>query len=112
MEKMDIDDFQEITWLAPWYFTTPGLEEELMQEVSLKHPLYGLQALAVGRREDNDDVLFFLPRHQPPLAVVHLTWRHEDSADRPRTSFYQSIQDFIDRRMKMDFRNNKAKADR
>jgi hypothetical protein len=59
MKKMDIDDFQEITWLEPWCFTAPGLEQELIREVSLKHPLYGVQALAVGRREDNDDVLFF-----------------------------------------------------
>jgi hypothetical protein len=46
---MDIDDFQKIAWLEPWCFIAPGLEQELMQEVSLKHPLYGVQALAVGQ---------------------------------------------------------------
>jgi hypothetical protein len=70
-----------------------------------------VQALAVGRREDKDDVLFFLFHHQPPLAVVHLTWQHEDNAKWPRTSFYESVQDFIERRMKIDYRDNKANVD-
>jgi hypothetical protein len=65
----------------------------------------------LARREDNDDVLFFLFHHQPPLAVVHLTWRHEDHEKWPRTSFYESIQDFTERRMKIDDRNRKANAD-
>jgi hypothetical protein len=100
---MKIDDFQKINWLDPWYFTTPGLEQELIREVSLKHPLYKVNALAVGRRKDKDDVLFFLFDHQPPLAVVHLSWRHEDSSEWPKTLFYESVQDFIDLRMKMDY---------
>lgn len=100
---MEINDFQKINWLEPWYFTTPGLEQELIREVSSKHPLYEVNALAVGRRKDNDDVLFFLVDHQPPLALVHLTWGYEDHSERPRTLFYESIQDFTDRRMKVDY---------
>lgn len=72
---MIIDDFQEIAWLEPWYFDHSSLELELSREVSVNHPLYGVKAVAIGRRRDNDDVLFFLLEHQPPLAVVHLTWR-------------------------------------
>ena len=108
---MKIDDFQKINWLEPWYFTDPGLEEELIREVSPKHPLYAAKALAVGRRKDNDDVLFFLFNHQPPLAVVHLTWRHEDSSEWPDTIFYESIQDFIDRRMKVDYIEDETSDD-
>jgi hypothetical protein len=99
---MLIDDFLEIDWLEPWYFSVSGLENELRREVSSRHPLYRAKALALGRRRDNDDVLFLISDREPPLAVVHLTWRHENSVDRPHTVFYTSIQDFIDRRMKPD----------
>ncbi|HTX79580.1 MAG TPA: hypothetical protein VMC62_07930 [Longilinea sp.] len=97
-----IDDVGKIDWLDPWYFSTSGLESELAQEVSSGHPLYQVKALAVGRRKDNDDVLFLLPDHTPPFAVVHLTWQHENSPEWPYAEFFQSVGDFVEQRMKAD----------
>jgi hypothetical protein len=84
---MLIADFQEIDWSEPWYFGLSGLEQELNREVSSQHPLWQVEALAVGRRIDNDDVLFLLSDYQPPLAVVRLTWQHENSAEWPSAFF-------------------------
>jgi hypothetical protein len=101
--KLILDDFENMDWLEPWSFSVSGLEQELARELSPGHPLYRVKALAIGRRKDNDDVLFFLPDHDPPLAVVHLTWRHEDNPEWPQTELFKSIPDFVDRRMKTDF---------
>jgi hypothetical protein len=70
--------------------------------VDRKHVLYGRQAIAVGRRYDNDDVLFYLPDGPAMLAVVHLTWSTqtpEPDARIPWTDLYQSVQEWIDQRM-------------
>ena len=47
-------------WLEPWKAVADGaaLEAELSREVVKGHSLHGLQAMAVGRRIDCDDVLF------------------------------------------------------
>jgi len=63
------NDLEKVDWLEPWYFFVSGLETELIQEVTIGHPLFHVKAVAVGRRKDNDDVLFLLPDHEPPLAV-------------------------------------------
>jgi hypothetical protein len=99
---MENFDFKNMEWLEPWTDSVPGMEEELDREVSAHHPLYHINARAVARRMDNDDVLFYLLDHQPPLAVVHLTWREENSPDWPYTLFYDSIEDFRTRRMRAD----------
>ena len=97
---MNIDDFSQIEWLDPWNPEKSGLERELESEVSPKHPLFQIEAVAVARRKDTDDVLFFLPKNTPSLAVVHLTWRKETSDEWPFTCFYSSLEDFIQNCMK------------
>jgi hypothetical protein len=99
---MKVEDIKEVLFLEPWQLTGPGLESELAQEVSEQHPLFGKRAVAVARRHDNDDVLFFLPDRPQPLAVVHLTWRREQSPEWPWTVFFSSLQDWVERCMKRD----------
>jgi hypothetical protein len=99
---MDTEDFQKINWLAPWHFSEPGLEKELAREVCSEHPLYQIEAIAVGKRQDNDDVLFFLPHYQSPLAVIHLTWNVESNPKFPHVRYFNSIDDFIEKQMKKD----------
>jgi hypothetical protein len=77
-----------------------ALEGELAREVGTGHPLQRIKAISVGRRIDSDDVLFFLAEHSQPLAVVHLTWASESSAQWP--VFYSSIDDGVERCMKPD----------
>jgi hypothetical protein len=98
------DDLANIEWLEPWHPSSPGLEIELEKEVGSCHPLHGIEAISVGRRDDQDDVLFLLPNNSQPLAVAHLTWKGapELSPQWPRTTFYSSLDDWIQQCMKPD----------
>ena len=101
---MNLDDFTDLQWLEPWGPTSAGLEAELARELGPTHPLFGRKAISVGRRADCDDVLFFLPDNPLPLAVVHLTWtgRREKKPEWPHTTFYASVEDWVERGMKAD----------
>jgi hypothetical protein len=96
------DELEGVSWTDPWYFDLSGLEQELAREVSEEHSLFGVAAVAVARRSDNDDVLFVLPTHDPLLAVVHLTWSRESSGRWPSTRFYSSVRQFVSERMEPD----------
>ena len=64
-----------------------SLNKELEKELSLKHILYGKEAVAVARREDNDDVIFWI-KYLNKFAVVHLTYSKETSSEYPITSLF------------------------
>ncbi len=100
------DEFKNLQWLAPWYQADHSAEAQLKKEVGPGHPLFRYTAIAVGRRSDNDDVLFFLPGHSKPLAMVHLTSSGGPSRDRqfPSTIFYSSLHDWVEACMKRDNR--------
>ena len=102
--RVTLDDLNALQWLRPWRKVVPGLEIELRNETSEGHPLYGRKAISVGRRTDNDDVLFLLLDHPSPLAVVHLTWtgRPERNTSWPQTTFYPTLQEWVERCMKAD----------
>jgi hypothetical protein len=101
---MKRDELSAIVWLKPWYPVEDGsrLEAELSRESPLTHPLYGQQTHAVARRTDNDDVLYYLPHGEVPLAVVHLTWSVESNPNFPRTGFYSSLHEWVEACMKVD----------
>ena len=102
---MKIEDLANIEWLEPW---TPGsfptFVDELNREVGPGHPLFERVAIAVGRRTDCDDVLFFLLDSPAPLAVVHLTWRmrREVNATSPAVQLYSSLADWVENGMRKD----------
>ena len=111
---MNLDGLRNLQWLDPWYpVSLPGIEAELENEVGPAHPLFGRKAVCVGRRDDRDDVLFFLPSNSPPLAVVHLTWsrRTEENPVWPHTTFYSSLSDWVERCMKPDHFENENGSD-
>ena len=99
-----LDDLNALQMLEPWHKAVPGLEAELRNEVGETHPLHGRKAISVARRQDSDDVLFLLLDHPSPLAVVHLTWtgRPERNSNWPQTTFYTSLQDWVELCMKPD----------
>ncbi|HEU4698596.1 MAG TPA: hypothetical protein VFS40_05415 [Gemmatimonadales bacterium] len=102
-----LTELEQITWLAPWVpDINASLEHELNREVAAGHPLHGRRATAVARRHDNGDVLYYLPDAPQPLAVVGLTFTRsrEIAPEWPRTEFYASAQEWIERRMKPDHR--------
>jgi hypothetical protein len=103
---MELPDLSELEWLEPWRPTAPGLEAELARELSRGHVLAGRRAVAVGRRVDNDDVLFHLPDGPALLAVVHLTWtgQRERKPEWPHTQLYHSVAEFVERCMRPNHR--------
>lgn len=98
---MVLEGLNNLEWLEPWYQDFSGLETELGREASARHPLFGVKAIAVARG-DGDDVLFYLPDYSSPLAMVHLTWQKESTAEFPHTVFYSSPEDFVENCMKPD----------
>jgi hypothetical protein len=101
---MTLDSLANILWLEPWRPASSGLEAELEREINPQHLLFGRKAISVGRRDDRDDVLFLLPDNPDPLAVVHLTWtgKRETNPKWPHTTFYSSLDDWMERCMKAD----------
>jgi len=75
----------------PWWIVTDSvaetLENELSKELSSDHILYAKKALAVARREDNDDVVYWI-KELDKFAVVHLTYGKEISPNFPKTELY------------------------
>jgi hypothetical protein len=96
MESSRLDD---IEWLEPWIGVEDrareSTERELTRELAAGHVLFGRKARAVGRRQDQDDVLFALdgPRQ---FAVVHLTYARETRPEFPHTLVFESIQEFVE----------------
>ncbi len=94
-----------ITWLEPWSPVErpedrTALEAELRLELSMAHPMFRLPAVALAKRQDQDDVLFGLDDGR--VAEVHLTWRRnrENDARWPRTTIFESADAWIEDRMK------------
>ena len=106
LARVTLDDLAGLVWREPWRPIVPGLEVELRNETVEGHPLFGEKAISVGRNHDTDDVLFLLLEHAEPLAVVHLTWRGrpDRTVTWPHTTFYSSLQEFVDRCMTPDHR--------
>jgi hypothetical protein len=97
-------------WLAPWHSIAgnpdqvSALERELQRELAFGHPLYGLAVRAVGRRQDCDDVLFFIEDDSGRVAVVRLTWAPSppDKASWPSTVMFPSLEVWITQGMRAD----------
>ena len=68
-------DVAAIPWRSPWVpAASPQFEARLAKEVGPGHVLSGRPVIAIGRRLDTDDVMFYLPNGPTMLAVVHLTY--------------------------------------
>jgi hypothetical protein len=94
-------------FLEPWFaVTTDGLQlqNELARELGPQHPLRGRHMRAVARRQDCDDVLFVSVDAPHVVAVVHLTYANRPELDPrwPGTTFFESLQDWLERGMKAD----------
>ena len=100
------EDLSNIPWRSPWVAVDPpAFETRLAREVGPKHVLYRRAAVVVGRRLDNDDVLFYLPEGPALLAVVHLTYSErtpEPDARFPWTVVYTSLNEWIDQCLRRD----------
>ncbi|MGD6976656.1 hypothetical protein [Bacillus altitudinis] len=71
----------------PWWIINESMSEflndELKKEVHPNHILYGKKAIAVAKREDNDDVVYWISELKK-FALVHLTYSAENSNQYPK----------------------------
>jgi hypothetical protein len=103
-DVLQADQFKTVTWRPPWEPAAPWqFVSELIKEVGPGHPFAQARTIAVGRRFDCDDVLFFLPSEPPAFAVVHLTWRGaREEPGWPSMRWYESIEDWAESCMALD----------
>lgn len=94
-----------ILWLAPWMpikrlEAREAMQSELHSELCASHPLFALSLVAIGRRYDQDDVLFELADGR--VAEVHLTWSRGPERDPrwPRTAIFASVAVWVEERMR------------
>jgi hypothetical protein len=97
-----------LEWQEPWQELTEAdqtrFEAELRKELGPTHPLFGIEANAVGKSSASDDVLFQLQGTEASYVLVHLTWTGGCDANGvwPTHEFYHSWQDFVTHRMQHD----------
>ena len=90
-------EINAIPWRAPW-FPIRDRRAHVLKEAGPKHVLHGRTAIAIGRRLDEDDFLFYLPHGPALLADVHLTYSSQVPEPDPRfpwTVLYNSVQEWI-----------------
>jgi hypothetical protein len=96
-------DPSQIQWRVPWCAVPAeqdaGIVAELHREMSAGHVLFGRSVQTVGRRQDCDDVLFYLGESAPQLAVVHLTYAREIRPEFPKTALFDTLEAWVDKRM-------------
>ena len=66
------------------------------------HVLFGRKVQTIGRRQDCDDVLFYLGESVPQFAVVHLTYARETRPEWPNTSLFDTLDAWIQQCMTPD----------
>jgi hypothetical protein len=84
----ELKEFME----EPWWMITNSMAEsltnQLIKELSPSHILYGKKAVAVARRQDNDDVVYWISELDK-YAIVHLTYSKENSSEFPKTQLFK-----------------------
>lgn len=94
-------------FLEPWMpagADAANFERELALELGNRHPLRGRDMRAIAVRQDCDDVLFVSADEPKVVAVVHLTYANRPEPDPrwPGTTFFDSMEDWLERGMKRD----------
>ena len=91
-------------FLEPWQAANDPSHgvAELSRELPAHHVLAGISVHAIGFRQDCDDVLFALEDGSGRLAVVHLTFQIEHDPKWPATELFESMEEFVQTRMKED----------
>lgn len=69
--------------------------KELRRELCKGHVLYGKEFMAIARREDRDDFLYYIKDSDVPLYSVHLTWNKESTPEWPYADAFESKEDFL-----------------
>lgn len=81
-------------WLILNEKEVDGAAKELRKEMCKGHVLYGKEILAIARREDRDDFLFYVKNSDVALYSVHLTWNKENAPEWPYAAAFESKENF------------------
>ena len=103
-------ELRSAPWREPWWCFCledesfgRDLETEFRAELGQTHSLYPANptARAIAKREDCDDVLFWLPDAAASFAIVHLTWKGRPSDDPalPLSTSFASLDRFVEREL-------------
>jgi thiol-disulfide isomerase/thioredoxin len=97
----EVASYADKKLLQPWQpVDNPAFyESELKKIVSFFHPLNWKNVRAIANRTDCDEVLFEVLNGRFKYAVVHLTWKKENSRKFPTTKFYKDWQDIYTNRL-------------
>ena len=79
------------------------LEAELTRELRPSHSLFGVPMRAIGRRPDQDDVLFALSDGTGRVAEVRLTWAAHEQPPWPHVELFDDIEHWMRSRRKADY---------
>ncbi|CAG9607661.1 hypothetical protein [Pseudoneobacillus rhizosphaerae] len=82
-----LQEFMAEPWWVIFSNFAESLTIELKKELSPSHILYGKNAVAVARRQDNDDVVYWI-NELNQYAIVHLTYTKENRSEYPKTQFF------------------------
>ncbi len=92
-------NLSQVQWRPPWWPVSSeheaGTVAELHREMCSGHPLFGRSVQAVGRRQDCDDVLFYLGETVPQFAVVHLTYARETRPEWPEMKLFDTLEAWV-----------------
>jgi hypothetical protein len=99
-EPIDIPDVLPV----PWHWDNRDLTIQLRREMPVDHILSNKKLKSIGRRQDNDDVLFELENDKYKYAVVHLTWAQKRLMDNkyPTIRLYKDWNDLYVNRILKD----------
>ncbi|TVX96308.1 hypothetical protein [Cohnella terricola] len=95
----------QIDILEPWIPESSTIFlEELYDELSNNHILYGAELHVIARRLDKDEVLFQFQEDSNKYVQVHLTWKQDKESNPtwPRFIIFNSIEEWVNQVMLLD----------
>ena len=95
---MPTGQIDTLAWRKPWEGIPQNERDtvaaELRREIVNDHVLHGVTVTAFGHRIDCDDFVFIMGDVSSRVAVVHLTWRVETTADWPHVIIFDSLDEW------------------
>jgi hypothetical protein len=91
-------------FLYPWVAlrNPKDIDDQLAREIPPGHVLIGVPVQALAQMDGSDDFLYQLLDGTGRMAVVHLTYTENVSAQWPWTEFFASYTEWATTRMKSD----------
>jgi len=73
--------------------SSSSFTNELYREICRGHKLYKINSVALLKRNNRDDYIFYTENNE--YALIHLTWQKESNPNWPYCSTYKTIQECL-----------------